>query len=188
MTHRIDPGGRECAELGSDDQRCRHHATEGALPGVTVTAIGRRSSDDVQDGVAVGASASEGATLLHLRSAVDLRDAFERRRRCRRVGDAAPPAGRCEVFKKYSSGKRRLRTSTPPEIGVESRIFRDGMWRSLVAHLTGGQGVAGSNPVIPTNNYGPDIVNSSGLFILKAISRQSSQEAPDRSASSTVSR
>jgi hypothetical protein len=25
------------------------------------------------------------------------------------------------------------------------------MWRSLVAHLTGGQGVAGSNPVIPTN-------------------------------------
>ena len=27
---------------------------------------------------------------------------------------------------------------------------RTGMWRSLVAHLTGGQGVAGSNPVIPT--------------------------------------
>ena len=26
-----------------------------------------------------------------------------------------------------------------------------GMWRSLVAHLTGGQGVAGSNPVIPTS-------------------------------------
>jgi hypothetical protein len=26
------------------------------------------------------------------------------------------------------------------------------MWRSLVAHLTGGQGVAGSNPVIPTNS------------------------------------
>ena len=31
-----------------------------------------------------------------------------------------------------------------------------GMWRSLVAHLTGGQGVAGSNPVIPTNIDGPD--------------------------------
>ena len=27
------------------------------------------------------------------------------------------------------------------------------MWRSLVAHLTGGQGVAGSNPVIPTNLF-----------------------------------
>ena len=25
-----------------------------------------------------------------------------------------------------------------------------GTWRSLVAHLTGGQGVAGSNPVVPT--------------------------------------
>ena len=26
----------------------------------------------------------------------------------------------------------------------------NGLWRSLVAHLTGGQGVAGSNPVNPT--------------------------------------
>ena len=25
-----------------------------------------------------------------------------------------------------------------------------GMWRSMVAHFTGGEGVAGSNPVIPT--------------------------------------
>jgi hypothetical protein len=28
---------------------------------------------------------------------------------------------------------------------------RRGLWRSLVAHLTGGQVVAGSNPVSPTN-------------------------------------
>ena len=28
-----------------------------------------------------------------------------------------------------------------------------GLWRSLVAHLTGGQGVAGSNPVSPTDVY-----------------------------------
>ncbi len=34
---------------------------------------------------------------------------------------------------------------------VASRLRYLGMWRSLVAHLTGGQGVAGSNPVIPTN-------------------------------------
>ena len=27
-----------------------------------------------------------------------------------------------------------------------------GLWRSLVAHLTGGQGVAGSNPVTPTGS------------------------------------
>ena len=31
-----------------------------------------------------------------------------------------------------------------------------GLWRSLVAHLTGGQGVAGSNPVSPTVR-GPDL-------------------------------
>ena len=28
--------------------------------------------------------------------------------------------------------------------------MQTGTWRSLVAHLTGGQGVAGSNPVVPT--------------------------------------
>ena len=28
-----------------------------------------------------------------------------------------------------------------------------GAWRSLVAHLTGGQGVGGSNPLAPTNDY-----------------------------------
>ncbi len=32
---------------------------------------------------------------------------------------------------------------TPGQAGI-------GTWRSLVAHLTGGQGVAGSNPVVPT--------------------------------------
>ena len=26
-----------------------------------------------------------------------------------------------------------------------------GVWRSLVAHFTGGEGVAGSNPATPTN-------------------------------------
>ena len=32
-----------------------------------------------------------------------------------------------------------------------SRQYTTGTWRSLVAHLTGGQGVAGSNPAVPTN-------------------------------------
>ncbi len=32
-----------------------------------------------------------------------------------------------------------------------TRASRIGTWRSLVAHLTGGQGVAGSNPVVPTD-------------------------------------
>ena len=40
----------------------------------------------------------------------------------------------------------------PVEHAVVGQLFRIGMWRSLVAHLTGGQGVAGSNPVIQTTN------------------------------------
>src|SRR5712691_2393041 len=126
--------------------------------------------DDVQDGVEGDASASEGAVLSHLRSALDVCDALECWGRCRRVGDTAPPAGRCEglqevladevadetrgaaeaesrrervrgrfgtgrmivrgfgtVLRQFSPGKRRRRTSSLPEIGVESRIFNDGM-------------------------------------------------------------
>ena len=33
---------------------------------------------------------------------------------------------------------------------VKASAWADGTWRSLVAHLTGGQGVAGSNPAVPT--------------------------------------
>ena len=29
----------------------------------------------------------------------------------------------------------------------------NGLWRSLVAHLAGGQGVVGSNPASPTNEH-----------------------------------
>src|SRR5215218_4217056 len=41
----------------------------------------------------------------------------------------------------------RLLPRDPGWIGVR------GLWRSLVAHLTGGQGVAGSNPVSPTIGF-----------------------------------
>ncbi len=37
----------------------------------------------------------------------------------------------------------------------------NGLWRSLVAHYTGGVGVAGSNPVSPTNFPG----HFPGLFL-----------------------
>jgi hypothetical protein len=51
--------------------------------------------DHVQDGLAADPSVSEGAVLPHLRSALDLCDASEGRRRSRRVGEAAPsPGGR----------------------------------------------------------------------------------------------
>jgi hypothetical protein len=32
-------------------------------------------------------------------------------------------------------------------------VIAVGTWRSLVAHHTGGVGVAGSNPVVPTNDF-----------------------------------
>ncbi len=33
--------------------------------------------------------------------------------------------------------------------------LRDGLWRSLVAHLTGGEGVVSSNLASPTNTKAP---------------------------------
>ncbi len=54
----------------------------------------------------------------------------------------------------------QTREQAPPEVRYSSRArsagettperSSTGTWRSLVAHLTGGQGVAGSNPVVPT--------------------------------------
>ncbi len=55
----------------------------------------------------------------------------------------------------------RGRPATPPRLTDGVRLTctitefagsRTGTWRSLVAHLTGGQGVAGSNPVVPTGD------------------------------------
>ena len=43
------------------------------------------------------------------------------------------------------------------------------MWRSLVAHLTGGQGVAGSNPVHPTSKTAGHGLTARGLFSLVAM-------------------
>src|SRR3712207_9473578 len=38
-----------------------------------------------------------------------------------------------------------------------------GLWRSLVAHLSGGQGVAGSNPVTPTEE--PQVSSTVAAFM-----------------------
>src|SRR5690606_41148853 len=51
-------------------------------------------------------------------------------------------------FRRARSGELRL-WSCPRE-----SADCHGLWRSLVAHLTGGQGVAGSNPVSPTDRAG----------------------------------
>ena len=60
----------------------------------------------------------------------------------------------------------RVREKGAKAEGAEARVrllgfarlpgppLASGLWRSLVAHLTGGQGVAGSNPVSPTDTLG----------------------------------
>ena len=62
------------------------------------------------------------------------------------ASDAWPPAVRSRVPPRGSAG-----------CGVR------GLWRSLVAHLTGGQGVAGSNPVSPTIGFSTIITLSAAL-------------------------
>ena len=70
--------------------------------------------------------------------------------------------------RRLDGGSRRLDPAPGPAVGTGRRTaphavgltcvitrfvraMRNGTWRSLVAHLTGGQGVAGSNPVVPTH-------------------------------------
>src|SRR5690349_3089416 len=51
---------------------------------------------------------------------------------------------------------RAIRSPRRPwdKVSTLPRGGSHGLWRSLVAHLTGGQGVAGSNPVSPTTEGG----------------------------------
>ena len=44
-----------------------------------------------------------------------------------------------------------------PRASCSGRVSLFGAWRSLVAHLTGGQVVAGSNPAVPTNSLSLDL-------------------------------
>ena len=65
------------------------------------------------------------------------------------IGIARAGAG---AFKKVESVIRPLVWNGGGDYVLQSVRgfgFRDGMWRSPVAHLNGVQGVAGSNPVIP---------------------------------------
>ena len=61
-------------------------------------------------------------------------------------GVTANRAGRSTRF--GTGGRARVGFWT---LDRRSRASTFGLWRSLVAHLTGGQGVAGSNPVSPTS-------------------------------------
>src|SRR5207253_650882 len=54
---------------------------------------------------------------------------------------------------------------------MSCRLLRgNGTWRSLAAHLTGGQGVAGSNPAVPTigcRSEGVSDLDPGSLFDLR---------------------
>src|SRR5690606_3963281 len=57
----------------------------------------------------------------------------------------------------------------------------NGTWRSLVAHLTGGQGVAGSNPVVPTSfTHGAGRLLSDGkaAFVMSGRARDEPPACP----------
>src|SRR5690625_1133715 len=63
-----------------------------------------------------------------------------------------------------SSPRPGLGATGHPAVGSPRSVSRTttayhGLWRSLVAHLTGGQGVVGSNPASPTIVMSGDIVN-----------------------------
>lgn len=57
-----------------------------------------------------------------------------------------------------------MQAGTPEVISSSALTGVDGLWRSLVAHLTGGQVVAGSNPVSPTVNAQVRVSVSPGLL------------------------
>ena len=63
--------------------------------------------------------------------------------------------------KAMTMGGRVAEATSSPAYTVE---FTDGLWRSLVARLTGGQEVAGSNPASPTTNRSPDPTIYSPLY------------------------
>jgi hypothetical protein len=61
---------------------------------------------------------------------------------------------RCREARKTKASDRTIylgvKGFTPLWSARTTENLCHGLWRSLVAHLTGGQGVAGSNPVSPT--------------------------------------
>ena len=72
---------------------------------------------------------------------------------CRRGGTPrnAPAVTYPSCERARGRGPARARGPAPCAIVIGS-ARADGTWRSLVAHLTGGQGVAGSNPAVPTGS------------------------------------
>ena len=57
----------------------------------------------------------------------------------------------------------------------------DGLWRSLVAHITGGDGVAGSNPVSPTQRNPGSEKSGPGFRPFAEVTKKTQGELADES-------
>ena len=90
----------------------------------------RRLSENVQDRLACVTSPGEGSIFSHLRSPIDIRHPAQRRRRCRRVGHAIAPAGRCEGFQEILADEAADETRGIGETEPPSQRRRSGFWHS----------------------------------------------------------
>ena len=86
---------------------------------------------------------------------------------------------RCQISEGAASWVRVLLVAS----GWMPRV--DGLWRSLVAHLTGGQGVVGSNPASPTKYKHPHR-RRCGFLFANTLLQQGCFVSPAISASISV--
>ena len=97
-------------------------------------------------------------------------------------GSGAPCVRSARVYAEASRIRYAFRVAS---VGAtpRSRLLSNGslgLWRSLVAHLTGGQGVAGSNPVSPTNCLAGSIHSARLILSERALSRRLRQDRTAR--------
>jgi hypothetical protein len=83
-----------------------------------------------QNRLACDASPGEGSILSHLRSPIHIRYSAQRRRGCRRVGDAVAPAGRCEGIQEVLTDEAADQARGVGEIEPPSQRNRPGFWHS----------------------------------------------------------
>ena len=77
------------------------------------------------------------------------------------------------------AGGRWFESSHPDHIGATRRTADDWAWRSLVAHLSGGQEAAGSNPAAQTTTEQSAVVQWQNAWLLTRIWRfESSPRSP----------
>ena len=92
------------------------------------------------------------------------------------------------------AGHRSARARRPAPCAIFVGSARaDGTWRSLVAHLTGGQGVAGSNPAVPTRRSRSEGVPGShsgpfSIFGSQSGSHRRATEPANRTTAGSTSR